>query len=199
MIPTRAPAAVLLRKEWTAKCPDRSQVSDGILSSDAHRLQNPVSDHDHGNAVDITHSPTGVDVHAWVRELVKRGDPRVRYVISDDEIWSVAYRDEGWRPYNGANRHQQHAHISIYSSCRDDVSTWFPAPKIEAPTAPISEDDAMSPEQFAQWKAANDGLRRDVRELANFLNKIAATVGMVGPESRLEVLKPTTLDGKIES
>jgi len=189
---TAAPACTALRKQWTEKCPNRDQSSDGILSSDAHQLQNPSSDHDYGNAVDITHDPLdGVDIHAWVRELVKQNDPRVKYVISNGQIWADNRSDEGWRLYTGENKHTKHAHISIYSYERDDVSTWF----WYNPTGDNDMTDAQA-QQLVDLRAGQDKLRRDVREIGNMLNKIAAGVGA---PARLEILSAASLDNKIES
>lgn len=79
---------------------------------------------------------------------------------------------------------------------RPSGSLVTPSPATPTPAPPASEEDPMSPEQFQQWKEASDGLRRDVRDVADFLNEIAAKVGVA---KRLEILKPTTLDGKVES
>lgn len=64
------------------------------------------------------------------------------------------------------------------------------------PPVPTPSGEPMSPEQWQQWKTANDGLRRDVREVAAFMNKIAKQVGM---SEQLTIAKPTTINGEIES
>lgn len=123
---TAAPAAKACLEQASAIWPNRKTASDGILSSSQHQLQNPNSDHDFGNAVDLTHDPAnGCDAHAWVRQLAKRGDARVKYCISNGMIWSAARASEGWRVYSGDNKHTLHAHVSIYDGYRNDTSDWF--------------------------------------------------------------------------
>lgn len=166
------------------------------MSSDAHQLQNPTSDHDYGNAVDITDDPTGgVDIHAWVRELVKQNDPRVKYVISNAEIWSYARDDEGWREYNGSNAHRKHAHISINSYEREDTSSWF----WYTPTESDNDMTADQARQLVDLRTGQDKLRRDIREIGNMLNKLAAATGVTGVGSRLDIISPGSLDNRIES
>jgi murein L,D-transpeptidase YcbB/YkuD len=125
-----APACTALLEEASDRWPRRRTTSDGILSSDQHRLQNPRSDHDYGNAVDLSHDPdSGCDAHAEVRRMVARGDTRIKNAISNRQIWSRAYADRGWRPYTGSNSHTNHAHISIYAGSRNDTRRWLtPAP-----------------------------------------------------------------------
>lgn len=150
---TAAPAAKACLAQATAKWPNRNKASDGILSSDAHQRQNPSSDHDYGNAVDLTHDPAnGCDAHRWVRELVKRRDPRVKYAISNGKIWSLERASEGWRDYNGANAHTKHAHVSIFSSQRSNTANWFPVA--------TKDDDDMTPEQAKQLAETHAWLKQ---------------------------------------
>lgn len=141
---TPAPAARALLAEATALFPRRSRASDGIMSSDAHRLQNPRSGHDYGNAVDLTHDPAaGCDAHGLAAMVMVRRDPRVLYVISRRRIWSRARYGEGWRAYTGANPHDAHAHIELDPARRDDVSPWWPGstPPPQITTVATWEDD----------------------------------------------------------
>lgn len=45
--------------------------------------------------------------HALARRL------GVMYMIWDRQIWSAYSADRGWRPYNGANAHTDHVHLSL--------------------------------------------------------------------------------------
>ncbi len=119
-----APACVAARKEATKRWPMRNQASDGICSSADHRKRSPNSDHDFGNAVDITHDPArGVDCNI-LAEIVRR-DPRTKYVIWNRRISNPSIQNGKWRPYNGSNPHTRHIHISIYPTARNDLSPWF--------------------------------------------------------------------------
>lgn len=144
--------------------PERSRASDGTIGDARHRSRR--SDHNPDpagwvHAADLTHDPAhGLDVHAWAREVARRGDQRVKYLISDGQIWNplatawATYgrlRDEGhdrlqaaamalpgWRPYAGDNQHRVHVHVSVQATdaARADTSPWFdPAPQ---------EDDDMA-------------------------------------------------------
>lgn len=87
------------------------------------------SDHNDGNAFDLTHDPAnGCDAHRLVHELVARRDPRVKYVISNRQIWSTLLAAKGWRPYSGSNPHTKHAHVSITWAARGDTSPWWGTP-----------------------------------------------------------------------
>lgn len=123
----RAPACVAALRDANAAWPTRKKASDGIMGDAAHQAR--PSDHNLGNAVDVTHDPaSGCDAGVIV-DLATR-DPRVTYVIWDRRIWSRARADEGWRPYAGSNPHTKHVHISVRTDARDDASPW--------PWAPVS-------------------------------------------------------------
>jgi hypothetical protein len=121
----RAPACVQALADATALAPGRTRASDGIMGDAAHR--GTASDHNSGNAVDITHDPAGgFDCEEWAERAV--GDPRVTYVIWNRRIISRARLAEGWRPYAGSNGHTHHMHVSVDANQRDDDSPWPWAP-----------------------------------------------------------------------
>ncbi len=141
-MPTPALCCRAVLQQASVRWPNRSTISDGIMSSREHRRQNPYSDHDWGNAVDLTHDPeNGCDAHTWVRWLVKQEFPWVKYAISNRRIWSKKRRAEGWRVYNGPNPHTKHAHVSIDPMHRNHIPTWFPAVAKPVPT-PIEDSVA---------------------------------------------------------
>lgn len=95
-----SPAAIAILKQATAICPKRSRVSDGLLPSPAHQLQNPNSDHNTGLAADLTHDPAnGVDC-TYIMEQLK-ADPRVKYLIHNGLIWVAREANKGNQPYIG--------------------------------------------------------------------------------------------------
>jgi hypothetical protein len=118
------PAAIAVLKQATALFPKRKKLSDGLLPSLAHQRTNPLSDHNTGLAVDLTHDPdNGVDC-AIIFEKLKE-DNRINYLIFQGKIWSRARRKEGNRKYNGSNPHTKHLHISIDRAYSNDTSPWF--------------------------------------------------------------------------
>lgn len=147
-----APSLVALEAEADRVAPGRSVRSDGSIGDHAHAVRK--SDHnpqesgavDYVDAIDITHDPrSGMDIHARLRTIAARRDPRVDYLISNGRIWSLARASEGWRPYTGSNPHTGHGHISVRDSGRHDTSPWFAAvPPFPTPQPPPDiEDDDM--------------------------------------------------------
>lgn len=117
----RAPACVAALRDANAAWPNRSKRSDGIMGDAAHQAR--PSDHNLGNAVDITHDPaSGCDGELIASMAIQ--DPRVTYVIWNREIYSRARAAEGWRDYSGSNPHTHHVHISVRASARADASPW---------------------------------------------------------------------------
>jgi hypothetical protein len=122
--------------------PKRKKAEDGLLPSEAHKKQNPNSDHDRGDAVDVTVDPksgaSGDTIAAWAIR-----DPRVTYVIWNHRIY---YRNHpGWQDYGETfksgkkkDQHTEHVHISLRHASRADTSTWGwasggPTPSIDVP------------------------------------------------------------------
>ena len=108
-------------RDATARWPNRDRSSDGIMGDTAHQQRH--SDHNDGNAFDLTHDPAhGVDCGVLSRLVIN--DNRVTYVISNRQIYNRARVAEGWRPYTGLNPHNRHMHVSIRAASRDDLSPW---------------------------------------------------------------------------
>ena len=136
-----APALLVLRDQLDARWPHRRRVKDGIV---AHHAQNPRSDHEQGNALDVTRDPEhGPDLEALARTLL--ADPRTHYVIFDRRIANPNREGGAWRPYGGGWRdpHQGHLHVSIWPELREDARRWAldegePAAREIAPLAASS-------------------------------------------------------------
>lgn len=120
-----AEALLQLRSQVNAMWPDRSKDSDGTIGDESHASRS--SDHnpwfkENGigivTGMDITHDPAhGFDSYAFADMLLKKRDPRIKYVISNRRIGAG---NEGpsawtWRHYSGANAHDHHVHISVLS------------------------------------------------------------------------------------
>ena len=139
-----ASALVALRAQLDERWPNRSRAADGIAPSAAHHVANPKSDHEVGNALDITHDlVNGPDLAALATALLK--DPRAHYVIFQRRIANPEKDGGAWRPYTGADPHEDHLHLSIYAERRDDRTEWDLA-GVGAPASPaITTDDRRSP------------------------------------------------------
>jgi hypothetical protein len=115
---------------------DRDRKSDGWLG-DARHAARP-SDHNPDaqgivRAIDIDRDLHGVskpdtmpDLADQIRLCAKAGDKRIAYVIFDGRIAS-AKKSWAWRPYDGANKHNHHCHIS-FTPKGDTDSTFFNIP-----------------------------------------------------------------------
>lgn len=157
-----APACKALLAQATALWPKRNKASDGICGDARHQARK--SDHNLGNAVDLTHDPkNGCDAHA-IAELVKASDdPRVSYIISNQRIWNPKVSPK-WRAYSGSNPHIKHVHISIKADKRGDTSPW--------PLTSQQEDDDVTPEE-------HDWLGRIHHEVAGGDTKAATLTQML--------------------
>ena len=124
LVKKATPAAIAVLRQATAIKPLRKKVSDGLLPSAAHQVQNPDSDHNTGYAVDLTHDPiNGIDCVDVFEKL--KEDKRVKYLIFQGKIWSKEKAKQGNRVYTGSNKHTKHLHISINDGMGNDTSPWF--------------------------------------------------------------------------
>ena len=124
LVKKATPAAIAVLRQATAIKPLRKKISDGLLPSAAHQVQNPDSDHNTGYAVDLTHDPVnGIDCKDIFEKL--KEDKRVKYLIFQGKIWSKERAKEGNRKYTGSNQHTKHLHISINDGMGNDTSPWF--------------------------------------------------------------------------
>ena len=125
-----APSLKILLTEVNSLAPERSRASDGSISSEAHRRQNPGSDHDPNErgvvtALDITHDPLAGCNGGEIADRIRiRRDPRVKYVIFNRRMFS-SYPAHGvmpwtWRAYSGENPHTKHVHVSVIDAAADD-------------------------------------------------------------------------------
>jgi hypothetical protein len=93
----------------------------------AHHAANPNSDHERGDAYDITVDyANGPDPDSLAE--MARSDDRVSYVIWNQRIANKTIENNAWRPYGKTavqtDPHTSHVHISIRHDARDDVRPW---------------------------------------------------------------------------
>ncbi len=157
---TLAPALIVMEQEADHLAPNRSRASDGSFPSTAHTAANPTSDHETGDALDLTHDPAnGWDMAERFRLIVARRDPRVKYLIHNQTIWK-SYPNRGlppWTPqvYTGPNPHKKHGHTSVLDEFRNDTSPWWPEE---------IEDDMEAAEVQAIVDAEGQEIRQWTRE-----------------------------------
>lgn len=139
-----APALIAMEAEANRLAPNRSKVSDGSFPSAEHTAANPTSDHEVGDALDLTTDPAhGWDMAERFRLIVARRDHRVKYLIHNGTIWK-SYPNRGhpaWHPqvYTGSNAHKLHGHTSVLHEYRNDTSPWWP----EEDDMPLSDADIL--------------------------------------------------------
>jgi len=85
------------------------------------------SDHNLGNAIDLTHSighlDAGVLAEEFRRQMSRNPSGRITYIIYRKQITSSMSLWR-WAKYSGPNPHTSHVHISIRASARDMVRLW---------------------------------------------------------------------------
>jgi hypothetical protein len=118
-----APALLALLRRLDAAYPSRSRASDGIMASAAHTAANPASDHERGDALDVTRdAANGPDLVALAASML--ADDRVSYVILDGRIGNRAIEAGKWRAYPGPDPHTSHLHVSVLHNRRADTHPW---------------------------------------------------------------------------
>lgn len=188
-----APALLALRAAVDAQWPNRAKASDGIMGDAAHQKAGK-SDHNHGDALDITRDPkNGPDLDILSDSLVR--DHRVNYVIYNRRIRNPAISGGAWRAYNGASPHTEHLHVSVHAAKRSDVGAWSVAPfSMSAPSAPASAPSVPSPTSSEREEIDyKDGGKVSRKAAIEGGKTLVITVS--GKELRLPLDKATTLTG----
>lgn len=132
----QAPSCRAVLDQATALWPNRRKTSDGVCASSSHTSANPNSDHEpningYASAVDLSDDKAnGCDADAWAEHLRLTRDPRVKYVICNQRMfssYSTSHRAAWeWGAYTGPNPHESHTHLSVHPDALFDTSPWFP-------------------------------------------------------------------------
>lgn len=150
-----------LLKETNREYPDRPKGVDdgeGIFGDPRHSFlesdHNP-NDYDVVTAWDIAKASF---VDQFVNLLKESKDPRLKYIIWQHHIWSLARDSEGWREYDGDDPHTGHAHVSFSASPKqfDRTDPWNIFVK--------ETDGDMTPEQAKQLDRIEKALERLMAE-----------------------------------
>ena len=139
MKPRLSKSAIQLREQIDDAFPDRDRASDGWLGDARHSTRK--SDHNPDadgwvRAIDIDRDLHGKgrkpdvmpDLADQIRLAGKSGDKRIAYVIFNGKIASPR-KAWAWRPYDGINKHNHHAHIS-FTPKGDEDGSFFNIPMI---------------------------------------------------------------------
>ena len=114
-----SPAALRALYDANKKWSKRSKKYDGIMGDVSH--QKRLSDHNNGNAVDITHDPGNGPSGDEIASMALQ-DPRTKYIIWNRKITKPG---QYTKDYDGPNPHTSHVHISIKDEMRGDSSPWL--------------------------------------------------------------------------
>ena len=138
MKPVLCKAGQQLREQFDDSYPDRDRTSDGWIGDTRHQAR--PSDHNPDaagivRAIDVDRDLNGVpkpdimpDLADQIRLCAKRGDKRIAYVIFGGKIAS-SKKGWAWRPYDGANQHNHHCHIS-FTTKGDTDGSFFNIPML---------------------------------------------------------------------
>lgn len=121
-----------LLNQINAKFPTRNKASDGWIGDAAHASRGgaDVSQHNPNEAdvvcaIDITEDlAVGLNCNVLMEELDASNDKRIFYIIHDRQIDNS---DDSRTPYNGANPHTKHLHLSTWPhkpELYDDARPW---------------------------------------------------------------------------
>lgn len=201
----------VLRQQVNELVPNRGKANDGSIGDEAHAAR--TSDHNpwvHNHAgvpvvtaIDITHDPAhGFDSYKFADMLMEKKDPRIKYVISNHRIGSGSGQTSPawtWRPYNGANAHDHHVHISVKSDetffdnpAKWDITVSKPSPKTITDEDKVASDLAQMPVLKFGDSGAN------VKRLQEALKDHGETVTIdsaFGSQTRLAVLHFQQVNG----
>jgi hypothetical protein len=138
MKPVLCKAGQQLREQFDDSYSDRDRRSDGWIGDTRHQAR--PSDHNPDEqgivrAVDIDRDISGTskpdlmpDIADQLRLAAKRGEKRISYIIFEGRIAS-AKKAWAWRPYDGANKHNHHMHVS-FTKAGDTDSSFFNIPML---------------------------------------------------------------------
>ena len=139
MKPVLCKAGQQLREQFDDTYPSRDRHSDGWIGDTRHSARpsdhNPDAQTGTVRAIDVDRDVSGKakpdlmpDIADQIRLCAKAGDKRISYVIFEGRIAS-AKKGWRWRPYDGANKHNHHCHIS-FTTAGDADGSFFNIPML---------------------------------------------------------------------
>lgn len=121
-----AGSLIQMRSELDTLFPKRDRTSDGAIGDAKHASRS--SDHNPWvvdakgypvvTAIDVDRDITqGITSRNLAEFLRQRQDPRIKYVISNAQMFSSYANGQRktweWGPYTGTNAHKEHMHLSL--------------------------------------------------------------------------------------
>lgn len=156
----------------------------GLLGDAAHDPTSDHSPHDFPGwgtqivtAADFPNRPDlGLDAHAVLDEIRRSRDSRVKYGISNGQIFSNRavgnYPAWVWRPYGGSDQHRTHGHLSVVGDARaDDTRPW----QISGKDSDVSLSSENLPGTKSPDHASTD--RNGTEGLADLVNLRLVLIG----------------------
>ena len=140
-----APSLNSLRSQANRTAPRRSKAADGWIGDAAHSSRTSDHNPDHlgiVRAIDLTDDPAnGFDARGWAEMLRLARDPRLKYVISEGQMFSAyatpSYPAWTWRAYSGPNGHFHHVHVSVKAGIAGSLAgDWYLPSTVGAPVRP---------------------------------------------------------------
>lgn len=139
MKPILCKAGQQLREQFDDTYASRDRHSDGWIGDTRHSARpsdhNPDAQTGTVRAIDVDRDVSGKakpdlmpDIADQIRLCAKAGDKRIAYVIFEGRIAS-AKKGWSWRPYDGANKHNHHCHIS-FTTAGDADGSFFNIPML---------------------------------------------------------------------
>lgn len=126
---------LVLRDQVNVIAPNRSKASDGLVGDENHETTSGHYPHyvagvgsEIVTAWDCTNDPAkGCDTWLLAETLRQHRDKRIRYVISNQKVFS-SYASGSraawtWGPYSGSNPHTGHCHIQVLDDKISDTDT----------------------------------------------------------------------------
>lgn len=174
-----APACKAVLRDADHIAPRRNKASDGVCASPKHTQANPTSDHEKGEAVDVTHDPAnGCDINTLFNMIIERRDPRVKYLIFNQRMCR-SYAKPGipawtWGPYDGSNPHVKHGHISIVPEARNNTTPWFTATQEDDMTDPERQMLTDNHNRLKNAEAALQAIQKTLAEIVGRLDTAPA-------------------------
>jgi hypothetical protein len=200
---------LVLRDQVDEMAPDRRKGSDGTKGDPAHAARvskhNPEHPAPAGNpdnqvdALDLTHDPArGADMGSITENIRLSRDRRVNLVIFNGRMFSsYAHGDYPawtWRPYDGEDQHEGHAHIEVNDTHHDETQPWRIGMKPEDEKALTYRTRAMI--KMLPVNTYGDSGKPEDNELAQAIDGIKDALDLLAAEVAkiLPVLAKTAAD-----
>jgi hypothetical protein len=196
-----AESLLKFRSQIDAMAPGRDKSNDGTIGDTSHQARK--SDHNPNSdgvvtAIDITNDPAhGVNAGELAELLRLSKDSRIKYVISNRRIFSSQVEPWQWRPYNGANAHTHHVHLSVVGDKAhyDNTQPWPIEPRAKVVEPPRERSSKRCTNIIATVFGGESELKRsryDGHVISEDELGVALPFFFRGPRPKVRVINPAT-------